>query len=390
MEKYKLHCGDCLEVLKQMDDSSVDSCVTDPPAGIAFMGKKWDSDKGGRDQWVAWLSSVFVEVRRVLKPGGHCLVWALPRTSHWTATALEDAGFEIRDKIYHAFGTGFPKSLDVSKAIDRELGAERKKVRHAPRGKNCGTFSGAPDARPWIEASKQNGFHESAGNEPVTAEAAAWQGWKTCLKPAVEEWVLCRKPLEGTVAQNVLCHGCGALNVDGCRIPVTEAEVEAAAVPNRKGVKYCKGDGVGRSVGTHDMSAGRYPANLICSDPAVLGDKTRLFYCPKASKAERNAGLETLPKKSPKRYGKMSGCPDHGAKYDAPEANHHPTCKPVELMVYLCRLITPADGVVLDPFMGSGSTGLAAIREGFQFVGIEAEQEYVRIAGARINGQSKA
>jgi site-specific DNA-methyltransferase (adenine-specific) len=392
--------GDCLDALRSLPTASVDAVVTDPPAGIAFMGKSWDTDKGGRDAWIAWLAEVMGECLRVLKPGGHAVVWALPRTSHWTATALEDAGFEIRDVITHHFGSGFPKSLDVSKAIDRAAGAD-------------------------------------AGPIPATEAARAWDGWGTALKPASEHWILCRKPLGAhTVAANVLCYGTGALNVDACRVGTEPAFTERKGQVSRGGILNVI-DGERVTSG----GAGRWPANLLLSHslycdeasgcapgcpvaeldaqsgvrqagarPAKrntshfghghgtdngerieydTGGASRFFptfrYAAKASRAERNRGCEGLNER-PMYWS--AGEQNHGS-FQSPNthraaANHHPTVKPQSLMSWLITLITPPGGVVLDPFAGSGSTLVAAQAEGMRYIGIEREAEYVAIARARL------
>ena len=216
--KFELHHGDCLDVLKTLADCSVDAIVTDPPAGIAFMGKEWDRDKGGKADWIQWMQSVADQCLRVIKPGGHALVWAIPRTSHWTGTAWEDAGWQPRDKIYHVFGSGFPKSLDVSKAIDKAAGAEREVV-------GVSSVTGARRSQTMNDGHK--GTQRTYQNDepvinnltaPATEAAKQWEGWGTALKPAAEEWWLFRKPLIGTVAANVLEHGTGGLNIDGCRV----------------------------------------------------------------------------------------------------------------------------------------------------------------------------
>lgn len=241
-ERYRLLLGDCLQRLKDLPDNSVDSLVTDPPAGISFMGKAWDSDKGGSRQWINWMTSVMKECHRVLKPGAHGFVWALPRTSHWTAMACEWAGFEIRDVVTHLFGSGFPKSHDISKAIDKHLGVdgERKIVGY----KNQGTKSMFDGGKP--------------------RPASEWNGWGTALKPASEHYILIRKPIsEATVATNVLKHGTGAINIDDSRIgneerfnpPTRKAATAATAAMG----DFSKCDGEGSTV------AGRFPANLVLS-----------------------------------------------------------------------------------------------------------------------------
>lgn len=262
---FCLHQGDCLEVLRSLPAESVDSVVTDPPAGISFMGKDWDSAKGGRAQWVSWMTDVMRECLRVLKPGGHALVWAIPRTSHWTGAALEDAGFEIRDVVTHLFGSGFPKSLDVSKAIDKAAGAEREVTgrtktpyKLAAAGGNTGAMSDLGK-----QSVDEDGYRYTEHTAPATPDALKWQGFGTALKPAVEFWWLCRKPLsEKTVAQNVLKWGTGGLNIDGCRIGSSPDD------PNlRFNEVEHKGDGTWlRKTQTSPHSTGsqgRFPANLV-------------------------------------------------------------------------------------------------------------------------------
>lgn len=372
-----IHVGDCLDVLRTMPDASVDSVVTDPPYGLAFMGKRWDYDVPSEAIWR--------ECLRVLKPGGHLLAFAGTRTQHRMAVRIEDAGFEIRDMIAWVYGSGFPKSLDVSKAIDKAAGAEREKVR-----KPCAATaysSNAGNMRPWMERAQELGYTEVDGGEPATNAARQWQGWGTALKPALEPITVARKPLCGTVAENVQQHGTGALNVDGCRVAA-----EKATGWKGDGSKLYEG-GLSREGGeARPQDAGRWPANLIHdgSDEVLEqfpnsngagGSAARFFYCAKASKADRNAGCEHLPLQV---AGGMSGRRDGSMGSTTYNNNTHPTVKPTDLMRYLCRLVTPPGGVVLDPFMGSGSTGKAAVMEGFRFVGIELSPEYAEIARRRI------
>lgn len=343
---------DCLNALKQLNADSIDSLVTDPPAGISFMGKEWDSDKGGRDGWIAWMTEVMRECHRVLKPGAHGLVWAIPRTSHWTATALENAGFEVRDVVTHLFGSGFPKSLNVEKA--------------------------------------------GAGSQ--------WQGWGTALKPASEHWILVRKPLsEKTVASNVLKHGTGGINIDASRISSPDAQ--EGRLRHGGGKKLVYGD-YNQAV-KNPAPAGRFPANLVlshsphCTDDqcdiecAILEldeqaeqEASRFFYCAKISSSERNAGLEDMPdiiKKGQMTDSNWSGNERFDGKPLPIVKNHHPTVKPKKLMSYFCKMITPPNGTILDPFMGSGSTGISAKECGFKFIGIEQEPDYFEIALKRIS-----
>lgn len=382
--------NDCLTQLKTIPDRSIDSLITDPPAGISFMGKAWDGDKGGRSGWVAWMTEVMRECHRVLKPGAHGLVWAIPRTSHWTATALEDAGFEVRDVITHLFGQGFPKSLDISKAIDKAAGAEREVIGVNPNHRTAEpvhTMLGNP--------------HTGTGaiTAPSTDAAKQWSGWGTALKPASEHWILVRKPVsEKNVAANVLKWGTGGINVDATRI----GSIGATKWSHQ--AQYAEsGWRTGHDI--IELNKGRFPANLVLShSPHCTDDQcdiecairaldeqadqsaSRFFYCAKISPNERNAGLEEMPD----REGGVKNTSGRGYSERDPMKpiivkNHHPTVKPQKLMRYLCRLITPPAGTVLDPFMGSGSTGMAAKAEGFEFVGIEREADYFEIAKNRIN-----
>ncbi len=362
-----IHVGDCLEVMRGMADNSVDAIVTDPPYGLSFMGKRWDCHVPSTDIWAQCL--------RVLKPGGHLLAFAGTRTQHRMAVRIEDAGFEIRDMIAWVYGSGFPKS--------------------------------------------HNG---------------EWGG--TALKPALEPITVARKPLVGTVAANWQQHGTGGLNIDGCRVetsdnlgggdqsaapkigpdgwnrPWMQDEQSKAAHAARCNANVAKAEALGR-----------WPANLIhdgseevlaafpeaqgqlarartdavphgnqvygalknvTTQPEPRGDggsAARFFYCAKATRADRNDGLESGPAPAVTAGATMRD--RETANWSARNGNHHPTVKPTDLMRYLCRLVTPAGGLVLDPFAGSGSTGRAAIAEGFQFVGIELDPEYAAIAEAR-------
>jgi site-specific DNA-methyltransferase (adenine-specific) len=368
-----IYHGDCLEIMATLDANSIDAIVTDPPYGLAFMGKRWDYDVPSVAIWA--------ECLRVLKPGGHLLAFAGTRTQHRMAVRIEDAGFEIRDMIAWVYGSGFPKSLDVSKAIDKAAGTEREVVGIAGRSGSAracmaGDFAGGE-------------YHATA---PATPEAQQWAGWGTALKPALEPITMARKPLTGTVAANVLEHGTGAINVDGCRVAHGD-DVDMTAVQRQQaeGTGIAVGKGfvgsiLGKEVPMY-KPGGRWPANLIHdgSEEVVrlTGSAARFFYCAKASKRDRNEGLETFDVKrvnDGRASGLSSGMPE---KAMAAQQNHHPTVKPTDLMRYLCRLVTPPGGVVLDPFMGSGSTGKAAMLEGFGFIGIEREADYVEIARAR-------
>ena len=376
MNCFELHHGDCLEVLRTMPDNSVDSVVTDPPYGLSFMGKRWDYDVPSAEIWA--------ECLRVLKPGGHLLAFAGTRTQHRMAVRIEDAGFEIRDMIAWVYGSGFPKSLDVSKAIDKAAGAERQVVGQGMSGTTAG-----------MQLLGDSGIKGGAYDitAPATDAARQWSGWGTALKSALEPITVARKPLAGTVAANVLAHGTGALNIDGARITDgTETGGERPAYePNGKNAVYGAGAGAGAWANTN----GRWPANLIHdgSEPAdMLGSAARFFYCAKASKRDRDEGLDAHQERTAPaadfrpNHAAGAAAGEDGNPYGRwqPRKNNHPTVKPTDLMAYLCRLVTPPGGTVLDPFMGSGSTGKACAREGFRFIGIERESEYLEIARARI------
>jgi DNA modification methylase len=389
-ERWAVHHGDCREVIRTLDPESIDSIVTDPPYGLSFMGKGWDHGVPGVEFWT--------EALRIAKPGAYLLAFGGTRTFHRLAVAIEDAGWDIRDCVMWVYGSGFPKSHDVSKAIDKAAGAEREKVRHTPRASTSGTMSGSSDSRPWIEASRERGYHECDGPIPATEAAKQWQGWGTALKPAYEPIIVARKPLRGTVAANVLEWGTGGINVDGCRIGtdiVSQHGRSDSENNSMSGRNYAEGPG--RSW------TGRWPANFIHDGSeevtGLLGDAARFFYCAKASKRDRDEGCDGMEaihrangnKWTDQDYRVSSGERPPSAE-SGPRRNHHPTVKPTDLMRYLCRLVTPPDGLVLDPFTGSGSTGKAAILEGFRFVGCELSAEYIEIARARIGhaaGQSR-
>ena len=355
---YTLHLGNSLEILPTIETSSIDSIVCDPPYELGFMGKSWDASG------IAYSVELWREALRVLKPGGHLLAFSGSRTYHRMTCAIEDAGFEIRDQILWVYGSGFPKSLGVSKAIDKAAGHSRA-TEYEPNYGNA-TFGKG-----------MGGGKHNAESEPAVTEAAKqWQGWGTALKPAHEPICVARKPLSKglTVAANVLAHGTGALNIDGCRI---EAGADHAANCNRASVKSHWGASTeGAAVQASEL--GRWPANLI--HDGLSEEWARFFYCAKTSKKDRNEGCDSVPLTAVAGVGALRD----GGRPSEPRANTHPTVKPTDLMRYLCRLVTPPGGIVLDPFMGSGSTGKAAMLEGFQFVGIEMEEAYHAIAKARI------
>jgi site-specific DNA-methyltransferase (adenine-specific) len=427
LEPNQIYCGDCLELLKEMPDNSVDSVVTDPPAGIAFMGKEWDKDKGGRDKWIAWMCEIAKECNRVLKPGGHALVWAIPRTSHWTATAWEDAGFEVRDRIAHAFGSGFPKSHNIGVAVDKLQGNEREVVGKSNiniyRGDGDSNYTMAENA-----TSKKSGYEKS----DITKGNSPWEGWGTALKPAIEDWWLLRKPIsEKNVAENVLRWSTGGLNIDGCRVGIPEGDDSGwsgSKAWNKDSTFTKKGKCTSR-----EKPQGRFPSHLIHdgsdevvglfpeskssigarnpngktkdnklvygdykAQPGVMsghndkGSAARFFYCAKPSKRERNIGLEGFEEKFSPTMNNGIGGKEHDPQTATKKANHHPTVKPIALMEYLVKMITPKCGIVLDPFAGSGSTLIAAKQNGFDFIGIDLTPEYVKIAKARLESVTKS
>ena len=415
--------GDCREQLKTLPDNSVDSIVTDPPYELGFMGKSWDASG------IAYNVDMWQEALRVLKPGGHMLAFSGSRTYHRMTVAIEDAGFEIRDQIMWVYGQGFPKSHNVGKAIDATLltGSSHSKNIKSVNELRPGEFrETATLPNNGVMSEERRGG--TTNDNPATSEAEQWNGWGSALKPAHEPICVARKPLEGTIAQNVLKHGTGALNIDASRVggdlpkPMTGTGWAAQDKKNaeqrfRPNAYYADQDGVEYEPNQLD----RWPANFIHDGSeevvklfpnskggsgngnAVWGESgditplrrgtlisrnddgsaARFFYCAKASPQDRNDGLEHFE----------GGKTNDGRKKDANNAyqrgatirkNTHPTVKPTDLMIYLCRMVTPFGGTVLDPFMGSGSTGRGAINGGFNFIGIEMNQEYIDIARARI------
>jgi len=372
--RARIIVGDCRASMATLPDASVDAVVCDPPYELGFMGKAWDASG------IAYDLEVWRQALRVLKPGGHLLAFSGSRTYHRMACAIEDAGFDIRDQIMWVYGSGFPKSLDVSKAIDRAAGAERD-----------GERLGAASCK-WIENGEKcqghtNGvlrptFHVGK-SDPATEAARQWSGWGTALKPAHEPICMARKPLQGTVAANVLRHGTGAINVDGCRV----GHRDARPLLRNASMGYGGRDSQGI---VEDGGAGRWPANFIHdgSDEATagLGEAARFFYTAKAGREDREEGCDDFPLAVARsNLNTKNGAGDRLDGAPSPiRANIHPTVKPTELMRYLVRMVTPSGGTVLDPFTGSGSTGRAAMLEGAQFIGCELSPEYAEIARARI------
>jgi len=418
--KLNLYCGDCLAELKKIDENSIHSVVSDPPYALNFMGKKWDAEVPSVEVWK--------EVLRVLKPGGHVLSFSGTRTYHRMVVNIEDAGFVCRDMLQWIYGSGFPKSHDVSKAIDKMAGAEREVV---------GNYNRPDGSKPRLNTVSSNALFGGADSNdqktsnPSTPQAKKWDGFGTALKPANEPIVLAMKPIsEDTIAENVLKWGCGGINVDESRVEYKSTDdFENAKGGNSGSDKNTFGmlSGKGPKKQSEKITTkGRFPSNVILDETAAemldeqsgeskstggqsgvkgsniykhgstdgenkkgcgfndSGGASRFFYCAKSSKSERNDGLEGMPKI---KGGSMTG---KEYREDRPtnhpyRENYHPTVKPKKLMSYLIKLITPPNGIVLDPYMGSGSTGIAALENDFRFVGIEKEPEYFEIAKKRIN-----
>ena len=502
--KSKIMQGNCLKTLKTLPDNSVDSIVTDPPYELGFMGKSWDATG------IAFNVDVWQECLRVLKPGGHLLAFSGSRTYHRMACAIEDAGFQIRDQIMWVYGSGFPKSLNISKAMDkmdakdeqqarryrftawvRSTGVTSKEIDEATKtymGSHYTTHATQPsvmtrehleacrhllgDIPRWVETecntrsveSKNFASREVVGSDtkarstagksalptvggttiyetwditaPATDAAKQWDGWGTALKPAHEPIVMARKPLDGTVANNVLTYGVGGINIDVCRVAHASEADRASATPqgrvtvNNVGNMPDVENGGRKELARPDTSLGRFPANFIHdgSDEVLelfpktksvqrtgkrtgrsadgvgyyamaeqnnvlmghsdSGSAARFFYCSKASKKERNAGLDKFTTKTVHRYSAGIG---EGLTPNAPayEKNNHPTVKPLDLMRYLCKLVTPPNGIILDPFTGSGSTLVAAKQCGYKYIGCELDKNYIKIARARLKNARK-
>lgn len=473
-----------MDVMRSMPDNSIDAIITDPPYGLSFMGAKWDSFGGstGRETveerqrkskeyakrnngaprcgnshkhapkdgemaaFQAAMTPVFEEALRVAKPGAHLLCFGGTRTFHRMACAIEDAGWEVRDCVMWVYGSGFPKSMDVSKAIDKALGAEREKVRvpanevRNPKSINSGHGVEGGD-RPWMKKALEVGYHEKDGNVPATDVAARWYGWGTCLKPAWEPIIVARKPLDGTVAHNVLTWGVGALNIDACRVPTDETvenHSRSADAAKSKG-KY----GNSSAQETHQTNGqklGRFPANLVHdgsqmvldlfpqsngqqgkvagTEPSRTGDNgiyghygPRNEFVPRndsgsaarffnelrdgeesADRTYTDRGGTNFAAKPGKRREPTSAdrffyCAK-ASKKDRGEGNNHPTVKPQALMEWLVKLVTPEGGVVLDPFMGSGTTGVACANLGAASSASSANGSTCRLRGRGCRGAS--
>ena len=446
-DNWKVEQGDCRDIMRTLPDNSVDAIVSDPPYGLSFMGKAWDHGVPGVEFWT--------EALRVAKPGAHLVAFGGTRTYHRLAVAIEDAGWEVRDCLSWLYGSGFPKSLAVDKAIDKRGGyphlaaqiGEALRMARESRGLTVGEcdkrfcggttnwswFEGRPKgqrapttqtfaaiAAEWPEVAhlaeavaeaerevvgRDTKARSTAGasalptmggsveykswdiTAPATDAAKRWHGWGTALKPAWEPIILARKPLTGTVAANVTQYGTGAINVDGCRIGTDT--VRSSGTTGMDARRFAQGTRPQDYEARQEPSVhtGRWPANVCLDEDAagMLGEPSRFFYTAKVSRKEREAGLDGMPE----REGGIKNDSGRGFSEGDPykkitTTNHHPTVKPIALMRWLCRLVTPPNGLILDPFNGSGSTGCAAVLEGFRYIGCELEAEYVEIARCRI------
>ena len=385
--KYQIINGNNIDVLKTFPDNHFDSIVTDPPYGIDFLGKSWDANTGALE--------TYQECLRVLKPGGHILAFSAARTYHHLAITLEQAGFEIRDQIMWIYSSGFPKSQDVGKSIERSE-KKRANAKSGDKWENAdgGTGVNTTTCRTCNKNNVMIGSFFKCDNEvcdmrerlkPADNE---WAGWGTALKPAHEPIALARKPIRGSIKDNVLKHGVGALNIDATRVPTDQppsaqmGPVFGAAIGgsnpfnNRDDVIHYE---------PHDQ--GRFPSNVLGEIP----DYQKYFYCPKVSRGERHSGfdLTTIPTDPGGMLNSASGNGHYTGNKQSSPGNNHPTVKPIELMKYLIKLVTPKGGIVLDPFNGSGSTGCAAVELGCEYVGIDLDPKYVEISRKRIEAWNK-
>ena len=380
-----IHHGDCIETMNAMPPESIDAIVTDPPYGLGFMGKKWD----GLPPSLEWAEACY----RVLKPGGHIAAFGGTRTWHRLAVAIEDAGFEMRDSLAWLYGSGFPKSMNVGKAIDNLAGAEREVVGVADRKASLGSQG---------VLGKSREGEAPAITAPATPEAAQWDGWGTALKPAFEPIVLARKPLaEKTVARNVLAYGTGAINVDACRI---EGEVPSVPQPDFKHVNGAVThlDAHARNGQMSSAPSGRWPANVLLDHHAAawVDEQSGVLksggYPPAGGQRSHVATYGKPNSRGEARFGSSEGGASRffysakAPKSERPNVDgvQHETVKPLKIMRWLIRLVTPPGGVVLDPFAGSGTTIEAALIEGFDPVGIEMETDYLPLIQHRIDRQA--
>jgi len=451
--KFQTYNGDSLEILKSFPENSFDSLVTDPPAGIGLMGLEWDKDKGGRDQWIQWMSSIMSECYRVLKPGAFGFVWAIPRTSHWTAMALENSGFYIKDVVVHLFGNGFPKNIAIDKALDKakysdtdliyqvtawirnrrdELGLTNREIDELAVVRGCASHwtAGPENAQPhiptkerweklepvlgsppdWmkslIRTSNENGENwkerkvvgiyskESGGlngisfkstdkniTEPTNEDSIKWRGWGTALKPASEHWILIQKPIsEHNIAANIKKHSTGGINIDDTRIPVIGEKIPSTSYLKFGGEDTFLWNTKKRNENCEysQHPKGRFPTNAILTKSGSGELEKIINQQSDRDNVDVTEYFFKLNLEAPFYYCKRADSKERGP------GNIHPTVKPINLMRYLSKQVTPLGGIVLDPFMGSGTTGVASLLEGFRFHGIELNEEYFKIANQRL------
>ncbi|HAG90311.1 MAG TPA: hypothetical protein DCL41_00475 [Bdellovibrionales bacterium] len=426
---FQIFCDDSLNILKTLKENSVDSLVTDPPAGIGLLKLDWDKDKGGRDEWITWLESIMSECHRVMKPGAYGFVWAIPRTSHWTATALENSGFQVKDVITHVFGSGFPKSQSIEKMIQNSKRIDlsqvykvtewirNRKVELGLRNKDIDEFMGLrgstahwtarpgneqahlPSLKRWDQLKTLLGkppteiekaflsYHRNTENpalkEKLIEASKKWKGFGTALKPASEHWILIQKPIKKrNIAANVLEHGTGALNIDASRIEASDL------LPRTKNLDFSISPFFGTQTNQKNRTQmyephedGRFPSNFLLTKGK---DNCPAKYMDKNQKKPVSHFFKTFnPDLKTYVYASKPTTKEKGG------FNSHPTVKPLSLMRYLIKMITPPEGLVLDPFMGSGTTGVASLFENFDFLGIEKDQNYFSICQKRILGVQK-
>lgn len=381
-DSYKIYNGDMLDMLQVIKPKSIDAIVCDPPYELGFMNKSWDSTG------IAFKKETWQNCFEVLKPGGYLLAFGGSRTYHRIACAIEDAGFEIRDCVMYLYGCGFSKSHNIGLAIDKKNGVESEVVGVGKSGCNSRAY--------------QSEKPTTSGNYDIKKSQNEWQGWGTCLKPAYEPIIVARKPFKSSVVDNIIKYRVGGLNIDECRVGETGGIKKVNIIKN-SGSKICRFGCDGDKIETGE---GRFPANVITdgseevakgmpnttSTPIAEESAMRYFYSAKASKKDRDEGLDAFEERKT-TDGCIRANVETARKFGANSAlrkNIHPTCKPTELMQYLVRLVSPKGATILDPFMGSGSTGKAVMFENrerdanYKFIGIELTDEYLPIAQARI------
>ena len=387
---YKLYQGNILDMLEVIEADSIDSIVTDPPYELNFMGKGWDN------AGISFNPNTWKQCYEVLKPGGYLLAFGGSRTYHRIACAIEDAGFEIRDTIMWLYGSGFPKSLNIGTAIDKKNGVESKVVGIGKSGSNSKAFN-------LTEEQEKAGTGILAGEYSIKQAQNKWNGWGTCLKPSFEPIIVARKPFKGSLVDNVIENGVGGINIDECRVGTEEQTVSGRFPANTiltydetdfdevcGGFPYTKTGSIkphiNKSNGICNFNTQNKTINYFNGDS---GSASRYFYCAKASKKDRDEGLDSFNNETV-NDGRQTPIDNPFQRGETPRKNTHPTVKPTELMQYLVRLVTPNNGIVLDPFNGSGSTGKAVMYENkgrnknYKYIGIELTEEYLPIAKARI------